>query len=119
MRRALVHRYIAVGNGRGTLTRELLLPFAPLRSLAQWPGPFQLVVQPQHRQPEPHHVIRGAKPPIRGGRLRVPEGPGPGVRLDPDKVARAHEVYHKSGLRGRDDGSTMRLVEPGWKPEPF
>jgi glucarate dehydratase len=69
--------------------------------------------------PDGADILQGAKLPIRGGRMRVPEGPGLGVRLDPDKVARAHEVYNKSGMRRRDDGYTMRLVEPGWKPEPF
>ena len=69
--------------------------------------------------PDGADIIQGAKLPIRGGRMRVPEGTGLGVRLDPDKVARAHEVYNKSGMRRRDDGHTMRLVEPGWKPEPF
>jgi glucarate dehydratase len=51
--------------------------------------------------------------------MLVPEGPGLDVRPDPDKVARAHEVYRKSGMRRRDDGYTMRLVEPEWKPEAF
>jgi glucarate dehydratase len=69
--------------------------------------------------PEGADILQGAKLAIRGGRMRVPEGPGLGVRLDPDKVGRAHEVYNKSGMRRRDDGYTMRLVEPGWKPEPF
>jgi glucarate dehydratase len=69
--------------------------------------------------PDGADIIQGAKLPIRNGRMRVPDGPGLGVRLDPDKVARAHEVYNKSGMRRRDDGYTMRLVEPGWKPEPF
>jgi glucarate dehydratase len=64
-------------------------------------------------------ILQGAKLPIRDGRMRVPAGPGLGVRLDLDKLARAHEVFNKSGMRRRDDGYTMRLVEPEWKPEPF
>jgi glucarate dehydratase len=63
--------------------------------------------------PDGADILQGAKLPIRRGRMRVPQGPGLGVRLDPDKLARAHEVYNKSGMRRRDDGSTMRLVEPG------
>jgi glucarate dehydratase len=51
--------------------------------------------------------------------MRVPDGPGLGVRLDADKVARAHETYRKCGMRERDDAFTMRLVEPGWKREEF
>ena len=69
--------------------------------------------------PEGADILQGAKLPIRGGRMRVPARPGLDVRPDTDQVARAHEVYHKSGMRRRDDGYTMRLVEPGWKPEPF
>lgn len=69
--------------------------------------------------PENADILQGAKLPIRGGRMRLPEGPGLGVALDPDKVARAHETYRKCGMRERDDGSTMRLVEPDWQSTPF
>ena len=31
-----------------------------------------------------------------------------------DKVARAHEVYRKCGMRGRDDASLMRRLDPAW-----
>ena len=44
-------------------------------------------------------------------------GPGLGVALDPDKLARAHEVYKKCGMRGRDDRSLMKRLEPGWTGE--
>jgi glucarate dehydratase len=69
--------------------------------------------------PENADLLQGPKLPIRGGRMRVPDGPGLGVRLDPDKLARANEIYRKSGMRDRDDATTMRMVEPGWKREPF
>jgi glucarate dehydratase len=49
----------------------------------------------------------------------VPDGPGVGVSLDRDKVARAHEVYRKCGMRERDDAFTMGLVEPGWRKRPY
>ena len=38
-------------------------------------------------------IIDGPKLPIRGGTMAVPKGPGLGVALDHDKLARAHEVY--------------------------
>ena len=57
-------------------------------------------------------LIEGKKLPIRDGRMKVPDGPGVGVTLDPDKLARAHEVYRKCGMRERDDATTMRLIEP-------
>ncbi|HXG11071.1 MAG TPA: enolase C-terminal domain-like protein [Gemmataceae bacterium] len=64
-------------------------------------------------------IIEGPNLPIQGGKMRVPDGPGLGVRLDADKVARAHEVYRKCGMRERDDATTMRLVEPGWERKLF
>lgn len=60
-------------------------------------------------------VIEGANLPIRDGKMTIPAGPGLGVRLDPDRLARAHEAYRKCGMRDRDDGDTMRRFEPGWK----
>ncbi|MBL8793485.1 MAG: glucarate dehydratase [Planctomycetia bacterium] len=62
-------------------------------------------------------VIQGPNLKIQGGKLKIPAGPGVGVQLDPDKVARAHEVYRKCGMKERDDATTMRLIEPGWKRE--
>lgn len=60
-------------------------------------------------------IIEGPNIPIQEGRIAVPKGPGLGVDLDPDKLARAHEVYRKCGMRDRDDAGTMRRIEPGWK----
>jgi len=62
-------------------------------------------------------IIEGPGLTIRGGRMAVPAGPGLGVTLDADKLARAHEVYQKCGMRRRDDRSLMRRIEPGWKGE--
>lgn len=67
--------------------------------------------------PDEADLIAGPKLPIRGGRMRLPEGPGLGVELDRDRLARASELYQRSGMRGRDDAGTMRLVEPGWTGE--
>ncbi len=62
-------------------------------------------------------IIEGPKLPIRDGRMQIPAGPGLGVTLDRDKLARASEVYRKCGMRRRDDGSLMRRIEPGWRGE--
>ena len=64
-------------------------------------------------------IIEGPKLPIKDGRMDVPAGPGLGVGLDRDKLARAHEVYRKCGMRRRDDASLMRRLEPGWDGKPF
>jgi glucarate dehydratase len=64
--------------------------------------------------PDGYDVIAGEKLPIRNGRMAIPAGPGLGVALDPDKLARAHEVYVKCGMKNRDDVATIKLVEPNW-----
>jgi glucarate dehydratase len=62
-------------------------------------------------------IIEGPKLAIQGGAMAIPAGPGLGVTLDHDKLARAHETFVKCGMRGRDDRSLMRRLEPGWKGE--
>jgi glucarate dehydratase len=62
-------------------------------------------------------IIEGPKLAIQGGAMAIPAGPGLGVTLDHDKLARAHETFVKCGMRGRDDQSLMRRLEPGWKGE--
>jgi glucarate dehydratase len=64
--------------------------------------------------PDHADILDGPKLPIQNGEMTVPPGPGLGVRLDPDKLARAHEVYEKCGMRERDDGTLMRKMEPDW-----
>src|SRR5215475_2363511 len=51
---------------------------------------------------------------IRDGRVAVPNGPGLGVTLDQDAVARLHEQYQRCGIRRRDDSIGMRAVDPSW-----
>ncbi len=64
--------------------------------------------------PDAYDLIDGPRLAIRDGAMAVPTGPGLGVGLDQDKLARASEVYQKSSMRGRDDASLMRRLEPGW-----
>jgi glucarate dehydratase len=64
--------------------------------------------------PDDADILEGPKLAIKNGAMAVPEGPGLGVALDVDKLARAHEVYTKSGMRRRDDATLMRKIEPGW-----
>jgi glucarate dehydratase len=64
-------------------------------------------------------ILVGPKLPIREGHMNVPEAPGVGVRLDLDKLARAHEVYRKSGMQERDDASLMRKIDPAWDGKPL
>ena len=50
------------------------------------------------------------------GAVAVPDGPGLGVALDEDALARAHETYLRCGLIARDDATYMRKFEPGFTP---
>jgi glucarate dehydratase len=48
------------------------------------------------------------------GSLSVPTGPGLGVELDRDALARLNEQYERCGIRVRDDASAMRRHDPTW-----
>ncbi|APU16560.1 MULTISPECIES: glucarate dehydratase family protein [Actinoalloteichus] len=50
------------------------------------------------------------------GAVPVPTGPGLGVELDRDALARLHEQYLSSGIRERDDTGYMRRVQPDFDP---
>jgi glucarate dehydratase len=50
------------------------------------------------------------------GAVAVPSGPGLGVELDPDALARAHENYLRCGQTARDDATYMRRFEPSFEP---
>ena len=63
-----------------------------------------------------HHVaddiIEGGKLAYEDGAIRVPEGPGLGVRLDRDKLARYAELYREFGSYPYDQDP----ARPGWTP---
>ena len=69
--------------------------------------------------PENADIIQGPKLAIREGKMEIPAGPGLGVALDPEKLARAAENYKKCGMTGRDDATTIRLIEPDWNRDPL
>ncbi|MFJ2740854.1 glucarate dehydratase family protein [Streptomyces sp. NPDC087440] len=53
---------------------------------------------------------------FRDGAVAVPDGPGLGVELDPDALARAHEDYLRCGQTKRDDVTYMRRFVPDFQP---
>jgi glucarate dehydratase len=69
--------------------------------------------------PDSSDIIEGPKLAIRDGQMAVPTGPGLGVTLDRDRLARAHETYQRCGMRRRDDAALMRRLEPGWAGGPL
>ncbi len=64
-------------------------------------------------------IIEGPNLKFVDGKLKVPIAPGLGVNLDHDKLARAHEIYQKCGMRERNDSVTMQRFEPGWTRDLF
>ncbi|MDP6984319.1 MAG: enolase C-terminal domain-like protein, partial [Candidatus Latescibacteria bacterium] len=59
-------------------------------------------------------VVVGGRFEFDEGCLAIPEGPGLGVELDRQALAKQHEQYLKCGLTHRDDEIEMQKVEPGW-----
>ena len=61
-------------------------------------------------------VLVGGKLRFAGGAVSVPKGPGLGVQLDRDVLARMHQAYLDCGLVRRDDTGYMRQIEPKFEP---
>ena len=61
----------------------------------------------QHAEDE---ILQGGRVPIVNGAVRVPDGPGLGVELDRDALARGRERYERCGYRSRDDAAEMRRL---------
>jgi glucarate dehydratase len=49
---------------------------------------------------------------IENGAVAVPTGPGLGVELDEDALARLHQQYLDCGIRDRDDTGYRQSLEP-------
>ncbi len=59
-------------------------------------------------------VVEGGRFVFEGGTLGVPEGPGLGVTLDRDQLARLHQNYLDCGYTERDDETEIRKHWPDW-----
>lgn len=62
-------------------------------------------------------VIERGSLTIRDGAVTVPDAPGLGVRLDPERLAQAHERYIRSRRTTRDDTGYMQTVDPTFDPQ--
>ena len=60
-------------------------------------------------------VIVGGRIRFEEGSVAVPEGPGLGVELDREALAKLHQNFLTCGLTKRDDEIEMQKVVPGWK----
>jgi glucarate dehydratase len=67
-----------------------------------------------HRPWQVEEVIEPGAIAFVDGTVPVPTGPGLGVTLDEDALARLHEQYLRCGIRRRDDIAAMRVVHPDW-----
>ncbi|MBW8821269.1 MAG: glucarate dehydratase, partial [Streptomyces sp.] len=52
---------------------------------------------------------------FRDGEVKVPTGPGLGVELDHEALARLHRLYLDSGVRSRDDTGYMQRFQPDYE----
>jgi glucarate dehydratase len=59
-------------------------------------------------------VIAGGKIAFRDGCIHVGDAPGLGVRLDPDRLAKANALFNSIAIRTRDDTGQMRKYDPGF-----
>lgn len=59
-------------------------------------------------------IIQGGRLEISSGALTVPEGPGLGVSLDQDALARLHSLYKEARVKDRDDTDEMQKYVPGY-----
>jgi glucarate dehydratase len=61
-------------------------------------------------------IIQGPMFTFEDGFQQVPSGPGLGVELDEDKLAKYAELYRSRPAHARDDVAEMRRRDPSWVP---
>ncbi|EYC52073.1 glucarate dehydratase [Hylemonella gracilis str. Niagara R] len=57
-------------------------------------------------------IVTGGRLKFENGSLRVPTGPGLGVTIDREALARLHDNYLRCGIRNRDDLGQMKKYDP-------
>ncbi|MEZ4905940.1 MAG: enolase C-terminal domain-like protein [Spirosomataceae bacterium] len=60
-------------------------------------------------------IIVGGRLKFENGEVALPQGPGLGVELDREALAKLHQNYLRCGLTKRDDEPEMQKKVPGWK----
>jgi glucarate dehydratase len=78
--------------------------------------PNLLYASDTHYPWNPDDIIKGPMFEIKDGYLDVPTGPGLGVELDEEKLAKYAEAYQKRRGHARDDVSAMRARYADWLP---
>lgn len=59
-------------------------------------------------------IVTGGRLKFENGSLRVPTGPGLGVTIDREALARLHDNYLRCGIRNRDDLGQMKKYDPSF-----
>ena len=59
-------------------------------------------------------IVQGGRLQFEDGSLRVPRGPGLGVAIDREALARLHDNWVHCGIRHRDDLGQMRKYDPSF-----
>ena len=59
-------------------------------------------------------MVAGGRVAFTAGAVAVPSGPGLGVQIDRDALARLHGQYLACGSRQRDDLAQMRKYDPSF-----
>ena len=59
-------------------------------------------------------IVAGGRIRFEDGSVRVPTGPGLGVTIDPEALARLHHNYQRCGIRNRDDLGQMKKYDPAF-----
>ncbi|MBD8575194.1 glucarate dehydratase [Pseudomonas syringae] len=59
-------------------------------------------------------VIKGGKLPIVNGCVALTDAPGLGVELDYDQLGKLNELYHRCGIRQRNDVTQMQKYRSDW-----
>jgi glucarate dehydratase len=63
-------------------------------------------------------LVVGGRIRIENGNVTLPDGPGLGVELDREALARLHKQYVDCGLTERDDQTEMRKYRPEFTATP-
>lgn len=61
-----------------------------------------------------HEIIKGGRVAFKNGKLPVPDGPGLGVELDQEAIAKLHNLYNEHMVIDRDDTDEMLKYVPDY-----
>jgi glucarate dehydratase len=78
--------------------------------------PTMIVAADTHYPWLEEDIVAGGAFRFDAGTLAIPSGPGLGVELDEELVAKYHEAFECGAVRHRDDTAELVKRAPGWLP---